>query len=74
VREFKDEFKINYPIGFADDAFAAAVARPSRGGGINIPQTLVLTRDGRVLIHFTGYDQTVTPKLRQAVEQAINIS
>ncbi len=74
VRAFKDEFKINYPIGFADDDFTASVARPSRSGGINIPQTLVITRDGHVLTYFTGYDQTVPPKLRQAIEQAISIS
>ncbi|MEJ7578034.1 MAG: TlpA disulfide reductase family protein [Pyrinomonadaceae bacterium] len=74
VRDFSEEFKINYPVGFADETFTRSVARAG-AQGVSIPQTLILTKDGRVLKHFVGINpQTINAQLRQAVDQAISIS
>jgi len=74
VRDFSEEFKINYPVGFADETFTRSVARAG-AQGVSIPQTLILTKDGRVLKHFVGINpQTINAQLRQAVDQALSIS
>lgn len=70
VRDFAQEFAINYKIGWAERDLAASLMR----GNGSIPQTLVITRDGRVLEHFIGYNPRRTPaKMRQAVEQALKM-
>lgn len=67
VKAFADEFKINYKLAFADRELAMSLMR-----GGNIPQTIVVGRDGKILEHFIGYSQTRTPeKLRAAIEKAI---
>lgn len=68
VREFAKQFKINYPIGWANGEFAAGLMK-GRGA---IPQTYVIGRDGQVRNHFVGFNaQTSPPQLRAAVEEAI---
>jgi len=38
-----------------------------------IPQSFVISRDGRIVKHFTGYSELSTPQLmRQAIEEALN--
>ena len=38
-----------------------------------IPQSFVISRDGRILNRFVGFNVTATPvQLRQAVEDALN--
>jgi thiol-disulfide isomerase/thioredoxin len=67
VNSFIKEFKINYKVGYLD----TDLARSLMTGG-NIPQSLVVGRDGHVIIHFIGFDPGVTSKkLRAAVEQAL---
>jgi thiol-disulfide isomerase/thioredoxin len=67
VKEFADEFKVNYKLAFADNELARSLMR-----GGNIPQTIVVGRDGKILEHFIGYSQARTPeKLRAAIEKAI---
>ncbi|MGH9846319.1 MAG: TlpA disulfide reductase family protein, partial [Blastocatellia bacterium] len=68
VREFVREFKINYPIGFANGEFALHLMQ----GRDVIPQTYVIGRDGRLHKHFVGFNaQTSPPQLRAAVEEAV---
>jgi cytochrome c biogenesis protein CcmG, thiol:disulfide interchange protein DsbE len=67
VKEFADEFDINYKLAFADQELAMSLMR-----GGSIPQSLVVARDGRILEHLVGYSPTSTPKrLRAAIEQAL---
>jgi thiol-disulfide isomerase/thioredoxin len=67
VNAFSKEFKINYKVAFAE----AELARSLMRGG-NIPQSLVVGRDGHVLVHFTGFNAVSTPKrMRAAIEQAL---
>lgn len=67
VKDFIKEFKINYKVAFADRELASSLMR-----GGNIPQSLVVGRDGHVLVHFTGFSLVSTPKrMRAAIEQAL---
>jgi len=67
VSDFSKEFNINYKVAFAE----AELARSLMSGG-NIPQSLVVGRDGHVLVHFTGFNAVSTPKrMRAAIEQAL---
>ncbi len=68
VNNFVKQFKINYPIGWANRDIAMDVMA-GRGA---IPQTLVIGRDGKVKKHLVGFNIQVTaPQLRKAVEDAV---
>jgi thiol-disulfide isomerase/thioredoxin len=67
VKAFAKEFKINYKVAFAE----AELARSLMRGG-NIPQSLVVGRDGKVIVQFTGFNAQSTPKrMRAAIDQAL---
>jgi thiol-disulfide isomerase/thioredoxin len=67
VQAFAKQFSINYKLAFADREMAISLMR-----GGNIPQTLVVGRDGRIVEHNVGYHPVRTPeKLRAAIEQAL---
>jgi thiol-disulfide isomerase/thioredoxin len=67
VKAFADEFKINYKLAFADRELAMSIMR-----GGNIPQSIVIGRDGKIVEHFIGFNPVRTPeKLRAAIEKAI---
>lgn len=68
VRAFAGEYGINYKLGFTDSKFATLLMQ----GYTNIPQVYVL-RDGKALYRFNGFnEQDSPPKLRAAIEQALN--
>jgi thiol-disulfide isomerase/thioredoxin len=67
VREFADEFDINYKLAFAERELAMSLMQ-----GGNIPQSIVVGRDGRIVEHFVGFHPARTPeKLRAAIEKAL---
>ena len=67
VKEFADEFDINYKLAFADKELAMSLM-----SGDNIPQTIVVGRDGKIVDHFVGFNPVRTPeKLRAAIEKAL---
>jgi thiol-disulfide isomerase/thioredoxin len=67
VKEFADEFDINYKLAFVEQEMAMSLMR-----GNSIPQTLVVDREGRIIEHLVGYSPTSTPKrLRAAIERAL---
>lgn len=67
VKEFADDFDINYKLAFADRELAMSLMR-----GGSIPQSIVVGRDGRILDHLVGFSPTNTPKrLRAAIEQGL---
>jgi cytochrome c biogenesis protein CcmG/thiol:disulfide interchange protein DsbE len=68
VKAFADKYDINYKLAFADNE----LARSLMSGG-NIPQSIVVGRDGRITEHFIGFNPARTPeKLREAIEKAIS--
>lgn len=67
VKAFADEFKINYKLAFAERELAVSLMR-----GGNIPQSIVVGKDGKIVDHFIGFSPLRTPeKLRAAIEKAI---
>lgn len=70
VRAFARQFKINYPIAWANGEFAIGLMK----GSSAIPQTYVIGRDGRVHKYFVGFNPQTSPsQLRAAVEEAVAI-
>ncbi len=69
VRQFVSDYSMNYRVGWA----TADVAMTLMNNRNAIPQSFVISRDGRVLTRFVGYNASETPlKLRKAVEEALN--
>src|SRR6266571_6890605 len=65
VRKFIQDFQIDYRIGWAP----VEVGVPLMQGHDAIPQTFVISRDGRILKHFTGFSAANTSaQLKQALE------
>ena len=68
VRDFVKEFNMGYPVGWATQDVAATLMR----GNGNIPQSFLVTRDGRIVKRFIGFSHDSTPpQLRKAIEEAL---
>jgi thiol-disulfide isomerase/thioredoxin len=68
VKDFVKEFKINYPIGWANREIAMDIM----AGRGSIPQTVVIGKDGKIKKHLVGFNTQVgAPQLRKAVEDAV---
>ena len=68
VRAFAKEFSINYKLAYANREVAVALMR-----GGSIPQSIVVSRDGYILEHSTGFHPVNTPKkLRAAIERGLS--
>jgi peroxiredoxin len=72
VKEFIKAQSIPYKIIWDDGTLATPLVQAVRGEA-KIPQSFVISRDGRIVKHFTGFNQYATPQLmRQAIEEALN--
>lgn len=69
VRAFAREFNINYQLGWAERPLALGLMR----GNFSIPQTFIITRDGRILHRFVGFSPTLPARMRQKIEEALNM-
>jgi len=68
IRKFIDTYGIQYTVGLAtDDMFTSYLGTADD----TIPQTLVFGRDGRLIKHLIGYDQSHGKVLDEAVNQAL---
>jgi thiol-disulfide isomerase/thioredoxin len=68
---FVREQNINYTIGWANQEFALGLMQGQIRN--SIPQSFVITRDGRVIKRFVGFSPSQTPQqMRDALEQAVN--
>ena len=68
VREFVRVFNVDYHVGWATPEVALALMQ----GRDSIPQSFVITREGRILKRFIGFSPTATPpQIRQALEDAL---
>jgi len=69
VRKFVDEFKVDYPIGWATPELYAALTQ----GTDRIPQSFIFARDGHLVKHFTGFGSVNTQEtVKAALEEALN--
>jgi thiol-disulfide isomerase/thioredoxin len=73
VKMFTQEFKINYPIGWADPVMTNNLMRINGRGGI--PQTFIIGRDGKIKGKFIGFSPVISPpQIKAALEQAVKES
>lgn len=72
VKEFIKSQNVPYQIIWDDGTLANPLVQAVQGRGV-IPQSFVVSRDGRIVKHFTGFSPYSTPQLlRQAIEDALN--
>jgi peroxiredoxin len=72
VKEFIKKQNVDYKILWDDGALAQPLVQMVGGRSV-IPQSFVISRDGRIVKHFQGYSPLSTPALmRQAVEEALS--
>jgi thiol-disulfide isomerase/thioredoxin len=68
VQEFVNQYKVDYHIGWATREVALTLMQ----GRTSIPQSFVITRDGRIKKRIIGFHpQNTPPQLRQALEDAL---
>lgn len=72
VKQFIKAQNVDYKILWDDGALAGPLVQSVNGRSV-IPQSFVISRDGRIVKHFSGFNALSTPTLmRQAVEEALN--
>src|ERR1044072_4082177 len=72
VKEFIKKQNVDYKILWDDGTLAQPLVQMVGGRSV-IPQSFVISRDGRIVKHFQGYSPLSTPALmRQAVEEALS--
>ncbi|MGE0886952.1 MAG: TlpA disulfide reductase family protein [Blastocatellales bacterium] len=69
VNEFIQQMKIAYPVGMVtDDVFKKYVDSKD----LSVPQTLVYARDGKLVAHFMGHDDSVAAELIATVKRELD--
>jgi thiol-disulfide isomerase/thioredoxin len=72
VKEYVKSQNVPYKIIWDDGTLAGPLVQAVAGRSV-IPQSFVISRDGRIVKHFQGFSPLSTPQLmRQAVEEALN--
>jgi len=79
VREFVDEFRMSYRVGWIDRPTVLALAAwnapsPQRAGRFAIPQTFVVAPDGHVVLRVRGYNPRVPEMIRAGVRKALELT
>ena len=68
VRRFARDYKMDYPVGWVTQDVAIALMQ----GRDAIPQSFVISRDGRILKRFVGFSAVSTPQqLKDVIEEAL---
>ncbi|MBV9217028.1 MAG: TlpA family protein disulfide reductase [Acidobacteria bacterium] len=70
IPKFIAQTKIDYPIGFPEPALANYIFAQQD----DIPQTLVIDRNGAVITKVVGFDATIQHQLDAAVERAVKVN
>jgi len=68
VVDFIREYEVDYQIGWASRGLAQTLMQ----GRTSIPQSFIISRDGRILRRFVGFNpETTPPQLKKALEAAL---
>jgi thiol-disulfide isomerase/thioredoxin len=69
VREFVQNYKVDYRVGWSGSQVAVALMQ----GRDAIPQSFVISRSGRIVKRFVGFNAVATPdQIREAIQEALN--
>jgi len=72
VKEYVRSQNVPYKIIWDDGTLAGPLVQLVQGRSV-IPQSFVISRDGRIVKHFSGFNPYSTPQqMKQAVEDALN--
>jgi peroxiredoxin len=70
VKNFVRGYKVPYDMVYTDSSFSGPLQELVRARAV-IPQSFVISKDGRFVAHFQGFNPQQTPtKLRAVIEQA----
>ena len=68
VRKFRQDFQIDYRLGWAPPEVAATLMQGSNA----IPQSFVISRDALIVKRFVGFSPAnTTEQMKQALEEAL---
>jgi thiol-disulfide isomerase/thioredoxin len=71
VKDYVKEHNVPYQIIWDDGTLAIPLVQAVQGRSV-IPQSFVISRDGKIVKHFSGFNAYQTPQLmRQAIEDAL---
>jgi len=71
VKDYVKNQNVPYKIIWDDGTLAGPLVEAVQGRSV-IPQSFVISRDGKIVKHFTGFNQAQTPQLmREAIEDAL---
>ena len=69
VREFVQNYKVDYRVGWSGSQVAVELMQ----GRDAIPQSFVISRSGRIVKRFVGFNASATPdQIREAIQEALN--
>jgi cytochrome c biogenesis protein CcmG/thiol:disulfide interchange protein DsbE len=69
VREFVHDFGVDYRVGWSGPDVAITLMQ----GRDAIPQSFVISRSGRIIKRFVGFNPISTPpQIREAIQEALN--
>jgi len=69
VRQFVHDFNVDYRVGWATNDVALTLMQ----GRDAIPQSFIISRNGRVVKRFVGFNPIATPpQIRDALQEALN--
>jgi len=72
VKNYIRTQNVDYKIVWDDGSLTAPLVQSVNGASV-IPQSFVISREGRIVKHFQGFSPYSTPALmRRAVEDALN--
>ena len=72
VKNYVKSQNVPYKIIWDDGTLAGPLVEAVQGRSV-IPQSFVISRDGRIVRHFSGFNVSSTPVfMRQAIEDALN--
>ena len=79
VREFVDDFRMSYRVGWIDKPTVLTLAtwnapQPRRPGAFAIPQTFVVAADGHVVLRVRGYNPRVPDMIRAGMRKALDLA
>jgi peroxiredoxin len=70
VKNFVKTFQVDYHVGWAGEDVAMTLMELT--GRDAIPQSFIISRDGRILRRFVGFNPVTTPpQIKQALEEAL---
>ena len=72
VKDYVRQQNIPYKIIWDDGTLSAPLVQAVQGRSV-IPQSFVISRDGRIVKHFTGFNPSSTPgTMRQVIEEELS--